>query len=81
MFKEYAKRDVEAMRECYKRMPKCNNGEFELWRLDQAINDRGVHIDTDFVQKIIKLTQDKKAELDKETQLITDNTINSTKTM
>ena len=78
MFKEYAKRDVEAMRECYKRMPKCNNSEFDLWRLDQAINDRGVHIDTDFVQKIIKLTQDKKAELDKETQLITDNTINST---
>lgn len=45
----YAGRDIIAMRECHRRMPKwnypANESELALWHLDQAINDRGVAID------------------------------------
>lgn len=48
-FIEYAKMDVVAMRECYKRMPQWNYpqnvDELALWRLDQTINNRGFAVD------------------------------------
>ena len=48
-FAEYARLDVEAMREVHKRLPKWNYAtgpELVLWHLDQRINDRGVATDT-----------------------------------
>lgn len=52
----YAKQDVEAMRECYRRMPTVNFRGFELglWRLDQLINDRGVQVDLDLAHAATK---------------------------
>jgi DNA polymerase len=46
-FIEYARRDVEAMRDILPKLPKWNfrEPEIRLWRLDQKINDRGVCID------------------------------------
>lgn len=54
-YKEYCRLDVEAMRECARRMPKWNYSvqpaeaaaarELSLWHLDQLINDRGVCVD------------------------------------
>lgn len=46
-FVEYARLDVEAMRAIAARLPRWNDNHDEraLWRLDQAINDRGVAID------------------------------------
>ena len=46
-FVEYARTDVNAMRECYRRLPPWNQipSERELWYLDQSINDRGITID------------------------------------
>lgn len=78
MFIEYARRDVEAMRAARKLMPTCNGHEFDLWRLDQKINDRGIMVDTDFVNKIIDLVADKKAQLADETQEVTDGELSST---
>ena len=51
-FIEYAKMDIEAMREVYKRLPTWNYKGFErsLWELDQKINRRGVCIDMELVQ-------------------------------
>lgn len=48
-FVDYARLDVEAMRECNKRLPTWNyrGDELALWHLDQTINDRGVAIDLD----------------------------------
>lgn len=54
-FKEYARLDVEAMRECYERMPTWNNTEFEdrVWHLDQKINDRGYRVDLDLARSAL----------------------------
>ena len=52
-FKEYARLDIEAMRECLKRMPRWNDTpeERELWRIDQIINDRGIAADLELAEK------------------------------
>ena len=48
-FVEYARLDVEAMRDVDKKLPAWNYqaGELALWHLDQTINDRGVMVDTE----------------------------------
>lgn len=55
-FKDYARLDVEAMREVYKLLPRWNYtpAEVELWRLDQKINDRGVAIDLDLAHAALR---------------------------
>jgi len=54
-FIEYARLDVDAMRDIYGRMPHWNNshGERHLWLLDQRINDRGVAIDLHLARNAI----------------------------
>lgn len=47
-FVEYARRDVVAMREVDRRLPKWN-AEWPLWRLDQRVNDRGFRVDAALV--------------------------------
>ena len=46
-FVEYARLDVDAMRDVRRRLPRWNDsmGERELWHLDQRINDRGIAVD------------------------------------
>jgi DNA polymerase len=50
-FIEYAKMDVEAMREVDKRLPhwNMNAAEVQHWHWDQLINDRGFAVDLDLV--------------------------------
>ena len=53
-FKEYAKKDITAMRTLHRLMPNWNTDlgeERRLWFLDQKINDRGLPIDLKFVEK------------------------------
>lgn len=51
-FIEYARLDVDAMRDVYRRLPRWNNSDRErsLWLADQAINDRGVAVDRDLAR-------------------------------
>lgn len=51
-FCEYGKKDISAMRELYKSMPKTNftQAEKSIWVLDQAINDHGIGIDTQLAE-------------------------------
>lgn len=51
-FCAYAIRDIEAMREIYKRLPDWNyrGSELDLYRLDQRINDRGFRVDRELVE-------------------------------
>jgi hypothetical protein len=51
-FIEYARLDVDAMRDVYRRLPRWNNSgrERNLWLADQAINDRGVAVDRDLAR-------------------------------
>jgi DNA polymerase len=69
-FVDYAKHDVEAMRVLYHKMPKWNYRGFErdLWILDQKINDRGLLIDMDFVEKVVGVVDVEKKRLAKRTQ-------------
>ena len=55
-FIEYARLDVDAMRDVYGRMPNWNNsfGERHLWRIDQRVNDRGIAIDLDLAGSALR---------------------------
>ena len=55
-FRDYGGRDIEAMREIYKKLPRWNyrGAERELWMLDQKINERGVLMDLDLAHAAIR---------------------------
>lgn len=55
-FKEYCVQDVEVERAIKNKISKfpVKESEWELWRLDQKINDRGVRIDVEFVKNAIQ---------------------------
>lgn len=74
-FVDYARLDVEAMRECARRMPTRNYPgnarELALWHLDQAINDRGVAIDVELAEAAIRAVEAAQADLSRQVQGIT----------
>lgn len=72
-FIEYARLDIEAMREVDKRLPSWNyqGEELILWHLDQTINDRGVMVDTDLANAAIRAVTKAQAELAQATQKAT----------
>lgn len=76
-FIEYARRDIEAMREINKKLPEWNyrGAELELWHLDQRINDRGVQIDLDLVHAAITAINEQQAALAKRTQELTNDQV------
>lgn len=55
-FTEYARLDVDAMRDIHGRLPRWNytHGERHLWQLDQGINDRGIAVDVDLAKSAIR---------------------------
>lgn len=59
-FMNYARLDVEAMREIWKRMPSWNDTpEFWAeWHIDQDINDRGMRIDTELARCAVEACAD-----------------------
>ena len=58
-FVAYAALDIEAMREVRRKLPSWNyqGAELALWHLDQAINDRGVQMDTDLAHAAIRAVE------------------------
>jgi DNA polymerase bacteriophage-type len=78
-FVEYARLDVEAMREIDKLIPKWNyqGGELALWHLDQRINDRGVGIDTELVRSAIEAIDRAQKRLARKTAKATNGDIDS----
>lgn len=79
-FVEYARLDIEAMREVHKRLPLWNykGAELDLWHLDQRINDRGVCIDLDLVRGAIDAVGVAQTELAERTVELTDGKLTST---
>jgi DNA polymerase len=55
-FIEYARLDVDAMRDVYGRLPTWNNSRSErnLWRIDQRTNDRGVRCDLELAEAALR---------------------------
>ena len=79
-FIEYAKADITAMREVWKRLPSWNYGEEKagakevaLWHLDQKINDRGVLTDPALIDAAIRATDAEQARLKKQVAAHTDD--------
>lgn len=79
-FVEYARLDIEAMRECHKRMPTWNykGAELALWHLDQRINDRGVAIDMELVHAAMSAVDEAQVGLAERTVDITEGAVTST---
>lgn len=68
-FIEYCRRDVEALRTLWNKLPDWNypGRELELWRLDQSINERGICIDTELTAAAIRACDRAQASLAKQT--------------
>lgn len=78
-FVEYARLDVEAMREIDKLLPNWNyqGRELDLWHLDQRINDRGVCIDTELVSSAMASIDKAQKGLARKTQEATRGEVES----
>jgi len=87
-FVEYARLDIEAMRECHRRLPTWNYPgtrlaggagwrELCLWHLDQQINDRGVTIDLELVHAAIAAVDAEQERLADLTSDMTDGQVAS----
>ena len=68
-FLAYARSDIAAMRELYKKLPTWNLTPFErrLWAADMAINDRGVAVDVALAEAAIRAVDRAQAELTERT--------------
>lgn len=66
LFLDYARLDVEAMREVYRRLPRWNDTPIEhaLWELDQKINDYGILIDVELATAAVLAVVEEKKRLD-----------------
>lgn len=73
LFKEYNKQDVVAEQEILKRLKPypVTDKEQELWNFDQKMNDRGIELDMDFVEGIIRYDEQYQAEISKEAVALT----------
>lgn len=72
-FKEYCRRDVEAMRQIYRRLQRFPSSRFErkVWDLDTRINERGVLVDTELALAAIKVDEAFKTEHTEEMHQLT----------
>lgn len=73
LFKEYNRQDVVTEQAIYDRLMKFPLPESEqiLYCLDQSINDYGIGVDTDLMNKVIGYSKDYEADLRKECEKLT----------
>ncbi len=78
-FVQYAGGDIEAMREVHRLLPVWNyqGAELDLWRLDQRINDRGIHVDLPLANAAIRAAERAQAALAEQAQELTDGAVTS----
>jgi DNA polymerase len=67
----YCKQDVATKRELHGHVGFLTNEEQALWVLDQAVNDRGIHIDRALLDAAIKIAGSAREELSAEINKIT----------
>ena len=72
-FVEYARLDVDAMREIDRKLPAWNyeGAELALWHLDQQINDRGMLVDLDLAKAAIAAVKEAQDGFAERTQDLT----------
>ncbi|MEP6828398.1 MAG: DNA polymerase [Aestuariivirga sp.] len=71
----YCMQDVEAERAVEKRLLPLSEKELALWHLDQAINDRGVNVDTPLCNAATSLVDELKKDLDFQMAKVTDHEV------
>lgn len=71
----YCKQDVVVERELGKRLMRLSEEEFELWKIDQRINDRGVMVDIKSAKKALSIVEMEKKSLDEKMRLVTNNAV------
>lgn len=78
-FKEYARLDVEAMREVHKKLPRWNwtKAEQELWALDQRINDRGFAVDAELAERAVAAIDAAQSDLSRRASEATEGVVES----
>lgn len=78
-FVEYARLDVDAMRDVHGRMPTWNDSASErgLWRLDQRVNDRGIAVDTELAHAAIRAFQRTSGSLAARSSILTGGFVGS----
>lgn len=82
-FVQYGRQDITAMREVHKRLPTLNYPELEydLWLIDQRIQDRGLPVDIELAEAAIVEAEKERKRLRREVRELTDNEVeSSTKT-
>lgn len=79
-FLDYARRDIESMRELDRLLPEWNyrGDELELWFLDQKINDRGFGVDIALAESALRTIDKAQGALSKRTHELTDGAIGTT---
>ena len=77
-FVEYARLDVEAMRQVKKAIPTWNMTTEQVhWQLDQIINDRGFCVDTELVKHALEAIDIERERLAEQTAEMTDGAVES----
>jgi DNA polymerase bacteriophage-type len=79
-FIEYARLDVDAMRDVRGRLPRWNatDAEIDLWRIDQGVNDNGIAIDGDLARAAIRAFERTTRSLAARAAALTDGAVTST---
>ena len=72
---EYCKQDVEVERQIEKRLVRLSPSERRVWLLDQAINDRGIHVDIPLCRAALKVVAEATKKLDAEMTRVTDHEV------
>ena len=78
-FVEYARRDVEAMREVYKRLPRWNDtpAERAVWLCDQGVNERGICVDLDLARGALRAAKRAGADISERADAMTEGAVPS----
>lgn len=75
----YCCQDVEAEYDLNNTLPDLPESEFQIWQLDQRINDFGIKVDTDAIDNLIYKVQAREKQLLLEVQELTGGAIKSTR--
>jgi len=73
LFKNYCKQDVVVEREIKRKLKRfpLPKSEWDLWHLDQRINDRGVKLDRQMIERALEIDEESKTRIDRELKEIT----------
>lgn len=74
---DYCKTDVEVERAIANKLPLLPSREREIWIMDRVMNRRGIAVDQDLVEKLMVLTADAKAVLNRRLSRLTSGAVST----